>query len=161
MHITLSLISTDMQWWQTRANKLYWWATYSNCTEGRIIYVLYKLWQRTQFRREFLHQMRAQSTCTCKSVIWFHRCSERADNSPEHDGCSKLARLASCLCPFGQSCQMPRPSSFATIEGYNVVVHEAEKPYTEAKRILTQDGTIHKSMQTTRNNEEFLISMNS
>ena len=28
------------------------------------------------------------------------------------------------------------------IEGYNVVVHEAGKPYTEAKRILTQDGTI-------------------
>ena len=30
----------------------------------------------------------------------------------------------------------------AYIEGYNVVVHEAGKPYTEAKRILTQDGTI-------------------
>lgn len=30
----------------------------------------------------------------------------------------------------------------AYIEGYNVVVHEAGKPYTEAKRILTQDGTM-------------------
>ena len=30
----------------------------------------------------------------------------------------------------------------AYIEGYNVVIHEAGKPYTEAKRILTQDGTI-------------------
>ena len=30
----------------------------------------------------------------------------------------------------------------AYIEGYNVMVHEAGKPYTEAKRILTQDGTI-------------------
>lgn len=30
----------------------------------------------------------------------------------------------------------------AYIEGYNVVVHEVGKPYTEAKRILTQDGTI-------------------
>ena len=29
----------------------------------------------------------------------------------------------------------------AYIEGYNVVVHEAGKPYTEAKRILTQDDT--------------------
>ena len=30
----------------------------------------------------------------------------------------------------------------AYIEGYNVVLHEAGKPYTQAKRILTQDGTI-------------------
>ncbi len=30
----------------------------------------------------------------------------------------------------------------AYVEGYNVVVHEVGKPYTEAKRILTQDGTI-------------------
>ena len=30
----------------------------------------------------------------------------------------------------------------AYIEGYNVVVHEVGKPYSEAKRILTQDGTI-------------------
>lgn len=30
----------------------------------------------------------------------------------------------------------------AYIEGYNVVVHEAGKSYDEAKRILTQDGTI-------------------
>ncbi len=30
----------------------------------------------------------------------------------------------------------------AYIEGYNVVVHEVGKPYTEGKRILTQDGTI-------------------
>ena len=36
--------------------------------KGDMIHVLYKLWQRTQSRREFLHQMRAQSTCTCMYV---------------------------------------------------------------------------------------------
>ena len=30
----------------------------------------------------------------------------------------------------------------AYIEGFNVVVHEVGKPYSQAKRILTQDGTI-------------------
>mgnify|MGYP004644143709 FL=1 len=38
----------------------------------------------------------------------------------------------------------PDGKTEAYIEGYNVVVHEAGKPYTKAKRILTQDGTIGK-----------------
>ena len=36
----------------------------------------------------------------------------------------------------------PDGKTEAYVEGYNVVLHEAGKPYTEAKRILTQDGTI-------------------
>lgn len=38
----------------------------------------------------------------------------------------------------------PDGKTEAYIEGYNVVVHEAGKPYNKAKRILTQDGTIGK-----------------
>ena len=36
----------------------------------------------------------------------------------------------------------PDGKTEAYVEGYNVVVHEVGKPYSEAKRILTQDGTI-------------------
>ena len=36
----------------------------------------------------------------------------------------------------------PDGKTEAYVEGYNVVLHETGKPYTEAKRILTQDGTI-------------------
>lgn len=36
----------------------------------------------------------------------------------------------------------PDGKTEAYVEGYNIVLHEAGKPYTEAKRILTQDGTL-------------------